>query len=73
MNLRYDCSTQCLVSLSVDKAVASVVNPAKSTLGDTDDDIDSAGSAKGCLRKFGRRLEFRWEHSRPSNGPLFLL
>ena len=59
MNLRYDCSTQCLVSLSVDKAVASVVNRAKPTLGDMDDDMDSERSAKGRLRKFARRVEFR--------------
>ena len=41
VDTRYACSTHCLVSFSVDKAIPSVVNPAKSTLGDTDDDIDS--------------------------------
>ena len=46
---RYACS---VVSFSVDKVVDSVVNPARSTLGDTDDDIDSERSAKGRLRKF---------------------
>ena len=37
MDPRYPCSAHCLVSFSADKADASVVNPAKSTLGDTDD------------------------------------
>ena len=67
MDPRYACSTHCLVSFSVDKAVASVVNPAKSTLGDTHDDIDSDSSAEGSGR------ELRWEHSRSSNGSLLLL
>ena len=73
VNPRYDCSAHCLVSFSVDKTVASVVDPAKSTLGDADDDTDSDRSAKGCLRKFARRLELPWEHRRKSNGSLFLL
>ena len=46
-------------SVYVDKAVHSAVNPARSTLGDTDDDMDSERSAKGRLRKFARRVEFR--------------
>ena len=70
---RYACSAHFLLSFSVDKEIALVVNPAKLTLGDTDDDIDSESSAKGCWRKFARWLELRWEHSRPSNGSLFLL
>ena len=39
---------------SLDNAAASVLNAAKSTLGDTDDDICSERSAKGCLRTFAR-------------------
>ena len=46
-----------------DKAAASAVNAAKSTLGDTDDDIGFERSAKGCLRTLARRLKLCSEHS----------
>ena len=38
--------------LSLDKAVASVVNAAKWTLDDTDEDTGPERSAKGCLSTF---------------------
>ena len=46
-----------------------LVNAAKSTLGDTDDDIGSESSAKSCLRTLARRLKLCWEYSWLSNTP----